>query len=143
MFNKKFTLLFSALVASSAIAAPLRLSARACDTAALASDLATLSNTAQEILAINFPFADSIRASADNAATFDVVLSAIADATTAVAANDITSALASIDTISSNLGDASSGLFGQIDFQDGQGSELDNDLFSDLRDLKAVAAACA
>ncbi|KAJ7025941.1 hypothetical protein C8F04DRAFT_1238851 [Mycena alexandri] len=65
----------------------------------------------------------------------NVVVPAIDAATAAVAANDIPTALTNIVTIASNLDP----LLATIDFQDGDNSPEDSNIFVALRNLNATA----
>ncbi|KAJ7150754.1 hypothetical protein C8R46DRAFT_1198279 [Mycena filopes] len=143
MFNFKYTVLFSALLASGVVAAPLpagsALVARACDAATLQTTIASAQSTAQDILNVGFVLPDPLRRNDADVATFDTIVSAINDASTALGASDLA-------TTSSKIGFAADTLramfISSLDIADGTESSVDLDLADELADASAQVAAC-
>ncbi|KAJ6522713.1 hypothetical protein B0H19DRAFT_1085972 [Mycena capillaripes] len=143
MFNKS-TLLFFALVASIAVAAPLPIpkislerAADVCNATLVTDNIAQMQDTANQILAVGFPLPDPFRENPTDSATFDTVVSAIADAKTAAAAGDFATVATKISFVSDTTGSL---LDGKV--ADGLESGIDLTLVDLAADTASAVAAC-
>jgi len=140
MFTKSAAF-FCVLAASSVFAVPIPKrqigSPAVCNVGTVQAAIADMRATADSILKVGIPLPDDLRRNPADVATFDTVVSALADADAAVAV-DFKTVSAKIDFVA----DAVNGLIGNK-AADGQVSALDLDLFNAVSDIKAVAAACA
>ncbi|KAJ7074791.1 hypothetical protein C8F01DRAFT_1225200 [Mycena amicta] len=112
MFHKS-SFVFCALVASGAVAAPVmlnnaRAAATACNETLVQDLISQLSDEANTILNVGFVLPDPDRATAEKAATFDTLVTAIGDAAAAAAKGDFATAqtkIAFVDTTANDLVD--------------------------------------
>ncbi|KAJ7660112.1 hypothetical protein DFH06DRAFT_1193799 [Mycena polygramma] len=147
MFNKS-TLLFFAFVASGAVAAPLpfskitpnfaRADASGCNATLVTDNIAQMQDVANQILSVGLVLPDPFRQNAADSATFDTVVSAIADADTAATAGDFATVSSKIQFVV----DTTRGLLnGKI--ADGLESGIDLKLADLAGETETLAAACA
>jgi len=141
MFNK-FTILFAAVSTSTVIAAPISTRATGCLNAATAAtvqdNISQMKDVANQILSVGFVLPDPFRANDADSATFDTVVTAIADAGTAAAAGDF----ATTATKVSFVNDAVGGLLdGKV--ADGLESSIDLNLADLADETNTLLSACA
>ncbi|KAJ6457011.1 hypothetical protein C8R47DRAFT_185347 [Mycena vitilis] len=144
MFNKS-TLFFFAFVASGAVAAPLpfpknfaRADASGCNATLVTNNIAQMQDVANQILSVGLVLPDPFRQNAADSATFDTVVSALADANTAAAGSDFATASSKIQFVV----DKTRGLLtGKV--ADGLESSIDLKLSDLAGETAPLAAACA
>ncbi|KAJ6512130.1 hypothetical protein C8R47DRAFT_1093678 [Mycena vitilis] len=110
----------------------------ACNATALTGQISDMADNAQEVLAINFPFPDNIRATPADAATFDTVVTAIGDAGTAASSGGFATAASKISFIQTTM----QALIGDK-IQNGDLSDVANSVFQDANDASTLAAECS
>ncbi|KAJ7481501.1 hypothetical protein FB451DRAFT_130000 [Mycena latifolia] len=123
----KSTVLFVALFASSVVAAPIpgekftrAAVAGGCNATAVQANLAQMKDVANNILSVGSPLPDPFRANDADAAAFDTVVSAIADAGTAAAAGDFNTTASKVSFVNNAVsglldGKVADGLESSID----------------------------
>ncbi|KAF7316095.1 hypothetical protein MIND_00127600 [Mycena indigotica] len=141
MFSKA-SLLFAALIASGSLAAPVVRQQvtrqAACDQAAVTKLIGEVSETANFILNVGLVAPDPDRNTPAKAATFDTLVAAVGDATTAAAGGDFATAKTKLDFVR----DTASSLIDPEAAQNGLVSGDDFDLRNLAKDASEAAALC-